>query len=250
MKSKSWPAICFWLSATLLSLPATSEERTTENEWELPEISVCLGEQPLTLPLVPLLMLTQPDNSLMDFRPMRRMDETEIKGLVEASPYEARSILYLTPGSRSSEPPLLEMLLGHPSPYNISDIRIYSGSWSSLDKWMRYFPENKTTQSGTHRFIPKAVSFFGQPVQATCYHGIPPRSQDPLVRQCSLGGLSPNNSSIQFSINTGRDLEGHWPTQDFDWETLDMTGWAEPLAALEQAILNLNTKDEDKSRCN
>ncbi len=213
-------------------------------------LSVCLGEQHLTVPLVPQLQIIQPDGSLRDFRSLERMNSDQIQKILDSAPLKAKTIVLGSPGNSSSQRPLLDTLYGQRSPYKIRELRLYSGLWQDFDTWMGNFPSDSTTASGTHRFTPRRADFFERPIKATCFKGLPPSSNDPESRHCSIIGLSQSDTSVIVSFDTGRDLEGYWPTLTSDWKTLEMFGWSGPLTEIEDALQSIQVSNKRKEKCN
>lgn len=241
-----------WFAGVLIASISLSEARsnTGADSTVVKSLPVCLGKQLLSVPLVPQLQIVQPDGSLRDFRSLYRMDPERIQKVLDNAPLKARLIVLGSPSEDSSQPPLLDTLLGRNSPYKIRELRLYSGVWADFDTWMGTFPKSRTLQSGTELFVPKNAKIFGYPVKVSCNKGRFLESEDSKRRSCLLKGLKRSNSMISVIFNTASDLEGHWPTSVSDWETLDLSGWSNSLAELENAIQNTEVRETDKNICN
>ncbi|WP_164660954.1 hypothetical protein [Tropicibacter sp. Alg240-R139] len=153
-------------------------------------------------------------------------------------------------GSRSSRtPPVMELLLGRKSMFAVSQLAIGS-RLDALDPYLP--PGERATQStmtthnnGIQTDYEIDIRLFENIVFVRCSQGLPLYSSDPQSYSCRLRGRLPDGTAVSVSFDTGKDLEGHWPSVSKLNEL-----WPAALDELEEGIQGLLSSYDEEKTCN
>ncbi len=222
----------------------------TENTQEK-TLSVCLGPQQLSVPLeLNFKAINASDRKLIDLRNLYRMSWEERERLLAQAPFDVSTVYLTSPTLRNEMPSVLELLLNRPSEFRLHTLRLRHYRGPNPDDWQKRSPRvARSPKKSTDVFAPTHVMFNNRFLKVSCIKGMPPNSEDEESRWCIADGFVGPALSFEFSFFTGRDLVGHWPTTDTDWETLEMAGWAEPLKEVAVAFDKFTSDKREASLC-
>ena len=155
------------------------------------EAELCVFGTAFKVPLIPQL------HGYRGFLKNHETNQRQMKdtGLLVFSAYRR------TPDAK----PILDSILGRKSNYTLDQLRIGKKPDGIRREWQNLKPKFRIQVNGTIRFIPKQLAFFGNPVEFTCFQGLPVYSDDAETHSCSASGLGPGASSVFFSFSTGHD---------------------------------------------
>ncbi|HEB57190.1 MAG TPA: hypothetical protein ENI98_12985 [Gammaproteobacteria bacterium] len=155
-------------------------------------------------------------------------------------PYTVKDFLLAWP---RYEPPILDVLLGRKSKYQIQRLSIGPGGGLLANK--AGTPSDKSGFLYVDGKEPSALyrsdrlALFGNPIFVRCMSGHPSRKSEG-EDACTIYGLISQSEgiSIQLEIRTGDTVDGYWP----DFDVAD-TEWFAPLAEVEKAVLEMIVND-------
>lgn len=237
---------------TLLFAHAIQAEPVAGNEnTQKKTLSVCLGPQQLSVPLgLNFKAINASDRDLIDLRKLYKMSLEELEKLFAQAPFDVSTVYLTSPTLRNEMPSVLELLLNRPSEFRLYTLRLRHYRSPNPDDWQKRSPRvARSPKKSTDVFAPTHVMFNNRFLKVSCIKGMPPNSEDEESRWCKAHGFVGPALSLQFSFFTGRDLVGHWPTTDTDWETLEMAGWAEPLKEVAVAFDNFTAPIPEATPC-
>ncbi|MCP4207040.1 MAG: hypothetical protein GY767_08350 [Shimia sp.] len=228
--------------STLLFAHAIQAEPVAGNEnTQKKTLSVCLGPQQLSVPLgMDFRAISASDRKMINLSNLYKMSLEERENLVAQEPLNVSTVFLRSRTVSAEMPSVLELLLKRATPYRIFHLRLdvypkpVRGGWLEREPKVVPFPEKNTDA-----FAPTQAMFNNHSVKVRCIPGMPKHSRDEASRWCTVYGFIGQTKSLRFSVVTGRDLAGHWPTADTDWDTLEMAGWAAPLKELEEGLKHL-----------
>ena len=140
----------------------------------------------------------------------------------------------------SREARLLDMLIGRPSKFTISQLTVYGtnqreqASVSSLTIVEGLIRDTTSLQ----------IELFNRPVHVTCTKGLPVYSSATEKYACRLNGKLCNDSALSTHFTVAEDVEGTWPPVSAADEL-----WPDILLELEAGLSLLFIFDGSSKKC-